>query len=79
MSIVNAQVGCWERHALPSRLALLSEGQNGRRAPYTLTELSELSARFANFPCPQGVGPGDRLAGFLPRAPKLLILEARHR
>ncbi|MFJ2987531.1 AMP-binding protein [Collimonas sp. NPDC087041] len=71
---VNACVECCDRHATPGRVALVWEGKDGRSATYTFEQLKELSGRFANFLKAQGVQPGDRIAGLLPRTPELLIV-----
>ncbi|MDB5766784.1 MAG: Acetyl-coenzyme synthetase [Collimonas fungivorans] len=72
---INACVECCDRHATPGhdRIALLWEGKDGRSASYTFAQLKELSGRFANFLKQQGVQPGDRVAGLLPRTPELLV------
>ncbi|AIY40652.1 Acetyl-coenzyme A synthetase [Collimonas arenae] len=70
---VNACVECCDRHATPDRIALNWEGKDGRSASYTFAQLKELSGRFANFLKTQGVQPGDRVAGLLPRTPELLV------
>src|SRR6266511_1861269 len=71
---LNACYECCDRHAQPGRVALYWEGKDGQRATYTFAELQELSARFANFLRAQGVQPGDRVAGLLPRIPELLVV-----
>ncbi|HWW08479.1 AMP-binding protein [Collimonas sp.] len=72
---VNACVECCDRHAASDHdhIALFWEGKDGRSASYTFAQLKELSGRFANFLKAQGVQPGDRVAGLLPRTPELLI------
>jgi len=70
---INACVECCDRHALPGRIALFHESKDGRSTSYTFAELKELSAKFANFLTQQGIRPGDRVAGLLPRTPELLI------
>lgn len=70
---LNACVECCDRHMGSNRPALHWEGQNGQSLIYTFEELSELSAKFANMLIEQGVKPGDRIAGLLPRIPELLI------
>lgn len=70
---INACVECCDRHATPGRIALNWEGKDGRSASYTFAQLQELSGRFANFLKAQGVQPGDRVAGLLPRTPELLV------
>lgn len=74
VSGVNACVECCDRHALSGRIALFWESKDGHSASYTFAELKQLSARFANFLYAQGVRPGDRVAGLLPRTPELLIV-----
>ncbi len=71
---INAAIECCDRYAQPGRVALHWEGQDGRRATYTFEELRAQSARFANYLVSQGVQPGDRVAGLLPRIPELLIV-----
>lgn len=73
LDAVNACVECCDRHALPGRIALFWESRDGSSETYTFTQLQALSARFANFLKAQGVGPGDRVAGLLPRTPELLV------
>jgi len=70
---INACVECCDRHATPGRIALFWEGKDGSSATYTFAQLKELSGRFANFLKAQGIQPGDRVAGLLPRTPELLI------
>uniref|UniRef100_UPI002634DA9D AMP-binding protein n=1 Tax=Pseudomonas sp. TaxID=306 RepID=UPI002634DA9D len=73
LDALNACVECCDRHALPGRIALFWEGRDGSSASYTFCELQEQAARFANFLQAQGVGPGDCVAGMLPRNVELLI------
>lgn len=70
---INACVECCDRHALPGRIALFWESRDGASETYTFAQLQKLSAQFANFLKAQGVGPGDCVAGLLPRTPELLI------
>ncbi len=69
---MNACVECCDRHPQDA-LALHWEGKDGGSADYTFGQLKALSARFANFLRAQGVKPGDRVSGLLPRTPELLI------
>lgn len=71
---INAAIECCDRYATPGRVALNWEGQGGECATYTFAQLKDLSARFANFLVSQGVQPGDRVAGLLPRVPELLVV-----
>src|SRR5690348_5359373 len=70
---MNACVECCDRHALPGRIALFWEGKDGTSQTWTFRQLQTLSARFANFLREQGVQPGDRVSGLLPRTPELLV------
>lgn len=72
---INACVECCDRHAIlnPDRIALFHEGKDGIGTRYTFAELKNLSAKFANYLTQQGIQPGDRVAGLLPRTPELLI------
>jgi acetyl-CoA synthetase len=70
---VNAAVLCCDRYCGKNRTALYWRGKDGRRTQYTFEELRDLSARFAQVLRDHGIGPGDRVAGLLPRVPELLI------
>jgi len=54
-------------------MALHWESQDGRRKSYSFTEMRNLSARFAGFLKSQSIGPGDAVAGLVPRTPELLV------
>lgn len=69
---INACVECCDRHP-GERTALDWESADGRQASYTFAQLKTLSARFANLLKAQGIGPGDAVAGLLPRTPELLV------
>ena len=71
---MNAAIECCDRYAQDGRIALYWEGQDGRSSNHTFEELKESSSRFANFLVSQGVQPGDRVAGLLPRIPELLVV-----
>lgn len=73
LDALNACIECCDRHALPGRIALFWEGRDGSSASYTFCELQKQASRFANFLHAQGVRPGDRVAGMLPRNVELLI------
>lgn len=73
LDAINACVECCDRHALPGRIALFWESRDGTSETYTFTQLQKLSAQFASFLKAQGIGPGDRVAGLLPRTPELLV------
>lgn len=70
---VNAAILCCDRHCGAGRPALYWRGKDGRRDEYTFERLRELSERFAQVLRDHGIGPGDRVAGLLPRVPELLI------
>lgn len=69
---LNACTECCDRHA-PDAVALICEAQDGSSAQYSFGELQAHAARFGNFLRAQGVQPGDRVAGLLPRTVELLI------
>ena len=62
-----------DRHAGGGRPALRWLGKRGEDRTYSFDELGELTARFAALLRAQGVERGDRVAGFLPRVPEMLI------
>lgn len=62
-----------DRHAGRGRPALRWLGKRGEARTYSFDELGRLTGRFANLLRAQGVGRGDRVAGFLPRVPEMLI------
>jgi len=62
-----------DRHAGSGRPALRWFGKRGEARTYTFDELARLTARFANVLRARGVGPGDRVVGFLPRIPEMLL------
>ncbi|MEG0858873.1 MAG: AMP-binding protein [Pseudomonas sp.] len=73
LDALNACVECCDRHIGNDRVALNWEGRGGEHAQYSFEQLQQLAARFANVLRAQGVGPGDRVAGLLPRIPELLV------
>ena len=63
-----------DRHArIPEKVALFYENAQGEASKYTYAELKELSAKLAGFLGSIGVKRGDRVAGFLPKCPELVI------
>jgi acetyl-CoA synthetase len=62
-----------DRHAGGGRPALRWLGKRGEDRTYSFDELRELTARFATLLRARGVERGDRVAGFLPRVPEMLI------
>lgn len=72
MSALNACVECCDRHAGSNRVAVNYEGVDGTSRAITFDELKERSAQVANLLTEQGVRPGDRVSGLLPRIPELV-------
>jgi acetyl-CoA synthetase len=62
-----------DRHAGSGRPALSWFGRRGEARTYTFDELARLTARFANVLRARGIERGDRVAGFMPRVPEMLI------
>ncbi|NBA97692.1 AMP-binding protein [Pseudomonas sp. R5(2019)] len=73
LSALNACVECCDRHAGSDRTALYWEGRDGSSARYSFSQLQTEAARFGNLLKARGIGPGDRVAGLLPRTVELLI------
>ena len=71
---LNACVECCDRHAGDDRVALFWEGVDGTSRTLSFADLRRRSAQFANVLSQQGIGPGDRVAGLLPRIPELLFV-----
>ena len=69
----NAAVECCDRHCGSGRPALIWQNADGRRGKLSFEELRGQSSRFANLLATEGLRPGDRVAGLLPRTPELLI------
>jgi acetyl-CoA synthetase len=62
-----------DRHAGTPAVALRWIARDGTVACSTFAELSALSGRFAGVLRDLGVGPGDRVAGYLGRVPETLV------
>ena len=73
LDALNACVECCDRHAHGNAVALYCETRDGRATQHTFSELQAHAARFGNFLREQGVRPGDRVAGLMPRTVELLI------
>jgi acetyl-CoA synthetase len=71
---VNACVECCDRWADEGRVALRWIGRDFSRKTVTFRELQEGAARFANLLAARGIGPGDTVAGLLPRIPELIVV-----
>ena len=70
---LNACVECCDRHVGAGGIALEWENAAGERESYTFAALQGLSARFAGMLTAEGIGPGDVVAGLLPRIPDLVV------
>ena len=75
---INACVECCDRYAGDGRIALNWDGVDGTSRTVSFDELQRLSARFANLLTTLGIGPGDCVAGLLPRTPDLFVVGPRH-
>lgn len=71
---LNACVECCDRYAEGDGVALYWEGRDCSSARYTFRDLQSEAARFGNLLKAQGICPGDRVAGLLPRTFELLIV-----
>lgn len=70
---LNGYVACCARWADSDRVALRWMGANGQTRNVTYRDFDAESARFANVLKARGIGPGDVVAGMLPRIPELLV------
>lgn len=62
-----------DRHRHSDRCALVFIDDQGRASRHSYAELAELSDRAASLLRDLGVRAGDRVAGFMPRGPEILI------
>ncbi len=62
-----------DRHRDEASPALISLLKDGTVDHLSFRELYEASNRFANLLASKGVAPGDRVAGFMPRGPEVVI------
>src|SRR5262249_56507310 len=62
-----------DRHVARDTPALICIGKEGTGRGVSYRELADASSRFANVLQRYGVGPGDRVAGVMPRGPEALI------
>ena len=69
---LNAAIECCDRWCGSGRIALRWASEDGRRSVHSFDDLQVASSRMANLLVSLGVGPGDRVAGLLPRTPDLL-------
>jgi acetyl-CoA synthetase len=71
---INACIECCDRHIGQNRLALRAISVDGDLRQFSFDQLSEMSARVGNMLKAAGVGPGDVVAGMLPRIPELVAV-----
>ncbi|RUW53650.1 acyl-CoA synthetase [Mesorhizobium sp. M8A.F.Ca.ET.021.01.1.1] len=71
---INAYVECCGRHTGQNRLALRAISAGGELSEFTFEDLDDMSGRVGNLLKGLGVGPGDVVAGMLPRIPELVAL-----
>ena len=71
---INVCVECCDAHAEKGGTALVWEGVEGEHRTLSFAELKDQSSQFANFLTSLGIGPGDVVAGMLPRCPELLVV-----
>ena len=71
---INVCQECCDRWVDGDRIALNWIGKDGSTRAVGFAELARDAARFANLLTAQGVRPGDRVAGLLPRTPDLLVV-----
>lgn len=69
---VNACVECCDRWAVGDRIALHWVSRDLTQHDITFAKLQRDAARFANLLRSRGIGPGDVVAGLLPKVPELL-------
>jgi acetyl-CoA synthetase len=71
---LNACVECCDRWADRGRIALEWVSRDFKREPIGFATLRDDAARFANLLTSHGIGPGDIVAGLLPKVPELLVV-----
>ncbi|QPC91963.1 acyl-CoA synthetase [Mesorhizobium sp. INR15] len=71
---LNACVECCDRHTGANRLALRAISADGTLTEFSFEDLRGKAARVGNMLKDAGVGPGDVVAGMLPRIPDLVAL-----
>ena len=70
----NACIECCDRWSKDSAVALEWYGASGNRKTVTFAQLRDDSSRFAHYLKSRGIGPGDVVAGLLPRIPDLITV-----
>ncbi|TGV33458.1 AMP-binding protein, partial [bacterium M00.F.Ca.ET.168.01.1.1] len=71
---INAYVECCGRYTGENRLALRAISAGGEWREFTVDDRADMSGRDGNMLKALGVGPGDVVAGMLPRIPELVAL-----
>ena len=71
---INAYVECCGRYTGQNRLALRAISASGELREFSSDDLAAMSGRVGNLLKDLGVGPGDVVAGMLPRIPELVAL-----
>ncbi|RWN18847.1 MAG: AMP-binding protein [Mesorhizobium sp.] len=71
---INACIECCDRHTGQNRLALRAISAGGELREFSFDDLKDMSARVGNMLKAAGIGPGDIVAGMLPRIPDLVAL-----
>jgi acetyl-CoA synthetase len=69
---INACVECCDRHVVADAIALDWIALDGQHEVRSFAQLRDDAARFANLLTARGIGPGDVVAGLLPRTPDLV-------
>lgn len=62
-----------DRHVGSGKVALITVDAAGKARRLSYRDLAEASNRFANLLQSLGVGPGDRVAGLMPRGPEVVV------
>ncbi|QIB65516.1 AMP-binding protein [Kineobactrum salinum] len=70
---VNVAQLCCDQHVGSDRVALRWRSEQGAAEDLTFEDLKQRSERLARVLSDRGIGPGDRVAGLLPRIPELLL------
>ena len=71
---INACVECCDRHVDGEKTAIVWENADGDGGTVSFAKLQRDTARFANLLKAQGIQPGDRVSGLLPRTPELVTV-----
>lgn len=71
---INAYVECCGRYTGENRLALRAVSASGELREFSFDDLAGMSGRVGSMLKELGVGPGDVVAGMLPRIPELVAL-----